>query len=1500
MAAESEQPAQVAEQPAPEPERRVNVERKEIPLHSQWPGSWPHQLTADEASRFRFESLLDLLPAVRHDAEPFLVPVHPGIDGRGAMTYGGLRQLAAYLRHAPALAVLPASARIAASLPSGPELAALFLALSALGPRAAFAPLNPELSEDEAAFELADLPADALIVLAGGGSGCAAARTAVALGIRVIELEPDERTCGMFALRCTTPEPEPEPERELEPAQAKESACSGTASLAVPCGCAQRNAVALVMHTSGTTRRPKVVPLTHGQLGIGALCVASTLRLSRSSLAVNLMPLFHLHGLMINVLVSAVAGASVMCAPRFDAPLFFSWLLPVPPQERGPGRAAPTWYSAVPTIHQEVLRYAELHKVNSGSPPTHSLQIVRNCSAALSPSVGARLEAALPGVTVITSYAMTESLPICSNPIDATERDLSSVGPPAGADVRVVGSDGAAVAAGESGEVIVRGLCCFKGYEQREHLGYDPNDHAFTPDGWMRTGDKGWFDDRGHLHLTGRFKELINRAGEKISPLTVEHALLALAETLLPDLSSMIVFASPHAELGEVVGVAVTCETGGSVSLSQLRRCGTRSGLLGRRWLPEMLVQLDSIPTGVTGKPARIGLAEKLQLPALSLAKSMRTIDLRHNLSNAGKAAAVSAPKKPKKRFVNTSSSGSLGASTKVPRGYGNEPPISLSNRTETMDENVDSTDTIDGCMRLVEVAMLSVTGQVVSESDDLFEAGLASITTTRMREELSRRAALVDLPPSLIYDHTTVQALAAAIFCLKCAQIPEDSSAGAAEADDDPAASVLLLTTKATSCFRNGSLDTAEAICLRGLCKCAGLAAGWHEKSPFVLPSEPPPPEAAGLLSLLLSIWIRQQRHQPAIATCNLLLEVQSTAATCGMELALTWAQLARLAHHVGDTAAAAEATCSATAAAGDGGIVPAPAALAPAVEAKPGRSNGGRGIVPPGLYRQDRAGWRSRLGDARGNGGTLQILVISGQHLRNLPQSVGDMTELRVLDASDNELQSLPDSIGELLTLQELLVPSNRLCLLPDGLADLPDLQILNFQSNRFDGLPAVVLRCLHLKTLRWGAQSKTAAGDAGATDVAEAEPTEGESVLSIELRVLEMEGNCESQLAPLNDSATALSAVLASYNHLIDVPPQLVRLGPSLRRLQLGSNRIAEIGESVLLALSGLTCLMLEANLLRTLPHSVGSLTDMRELSIFGNQLQSLPDELGNCRSLTVLDAHHNELTSLPSSMASLGKLKSLYVQSNQLVGLSLLKQRVLDHLPLTNAALGANSFDLREAFEQPSARLGLAWNRGEPPAGPLCGVFTDNFATVDHLYDPASPGSRGAVLMVAFAAEGAGMRQWASPCAAVRGAGLALDTLYLADPSNSYYMQSPCGQWQGRSYYAELIERHSKHYDAVFIIGSSMGATGALLHATLGQRVLAFGPRVNLELTHGSFLPAAVRRACTDAVLGALSQTDARGAKVSVHVGKSSLDETLQARLVDHLPGVAVPAPANICV
>ena len=549
--------------------------------------------------------------------------------------------------------------------------------------------------------------------------------------------------------------------------------------------------------------------------------------------------------------------------------------------------------------------------------------------------------------------------------------------------------------------------------------------------------------------------------------------------------------------------------------------------------------------------------------------------------------------------------------------------------------------------------------------------------------------------------------------------------------------------------------------------------------------------------------------------------------------------------------------------------------------------------------------------LPEALGGLRALRVLDASENRVRALPEHAsahhGAMLPFpQVLDASENRLRALPDELGHLSELSELLLSSNDFSQLPSWLADLPQLHVLSLQDNAFASLPCVVLRCAKLKHLRWGLQRPTRAAEGGdegelssdgavSSSTRRVELDEGElssdgavssstrrveldatgAFASPHLAVLELEGNDQTTLPPLPMHASALTALLASFNclhdhdqpspltttpHSMRRPTQLLEqlrtthLGRHLKRLQLGSNGIVSVAE-LLPALPNVSTLHLEANRLTKLPRCIGQLRQLRELWLFGNQLRSLPDELGECAQLTKLEAHHNRLLSLPTSLRSLTKLKSLYVQANELTNLAELRERVLRHLPLLNLGLGANQFDLSEAFEWPGTRVGLGWNGGTPPSQ-LAGTLNDRLALVDHLFEPACVGHRAPVLLVAFAAQGPGMQQWQVPCSAARAAGGPLDVLYLADPSNSYYLQDPRGGWEGLAHYGALIDAHAAWYERVLMLGSSMGATAALQHAHRAARVLAFGPRVDLRRSHGSFVPVAAKHACAQAIDRAL--------------------------------------------
>ena len=452
--------------------------------------------------------------------------------------------------------------RVAIVLPNGPEMASAFISVAAA---ATTAPLNPNYRRKEYDFYLEDLGAKALLVEAGSASD--SVESARSLGITVLELNvPDGARAGEFELAADLDGP-PVPTASPGPAGSGD--------------------IALVLHTSGTTSRPKIVPLLHSNLAASAGNIRRTLRLTPGDLCLNVMPLFHIHGLMAPVLASLSAGAAVSCTPGFNALRFFGWLDDV----------APSWYSAVPTMHQAVIARSSR---NPESVERARLRFIRSSSASLPPQVLHELEDTF-GAPVVEAYAMTEAAhQMTCNPLPPEERKPGSVGPAAGPEVSVMDDVGTLLGAGEVGEVVIRGPNVTPGYENNPTA----NAEAFTH-GWFRTGDQGVMDSDGYLTLTGRLKEIINRGGEKISPKEVDEVLMDH-----PAVRQVVTFAVPHAKLGEEVAAAVVLREGIDAAPAEIRAFASER--LADFKVPRRVLVLDEIPKGPTGKLRRIGLAEQL------------------------------------------------------------------------------------------------------------------------------------------------------------------------------------------------------------------------------------------------------------------------------------------------------------------------------------------------------------------------------------------------------------------------------------------------------------------------------------------------------------------------------------------------------------------------------------------------------------------------------------------------------------------------------------------------------------------------------------------------------------------------------------------------------------------------------------------------------------------------------------------------------------------------
>ena len=351
--------------------------------------------------------------------------------------------------------------------------------------------------------------------------------------------------------------------------------------------------VALVLHTSGTTSRPKMVPLSQANLCASAAHITATLRLEATDHCLNIMPLFHIHGLLAAVLSSLASGGCVTCTPGFSATAFFGWLDSV----------RPSWYSAVPTMHQVIVDRAER---NADVVQRARLRFIRSSSSSLPPPVMMRLEQVF-GCPVIESYGMTEAThQMTSNPLPPAPRKAGAVGLPAGPEVRVLGNDGYFVAAGSEGEIVIRGPNVTAGYANNPAA----NVSAFAPDpaagaAWFRTGDLGVIDADGYLTISGRIKEIINRGGEKIAPREVDDVLSAHAEV-----AQAVTFAVRHPKLGEDIAAAVVLRAGATVSERALRAF-VGASLAGFK-VPARIYFVAEIPKGNTGKLQRIGLAQLL------------------------------------------------------------------------------------------------------------------------------------------------------------------------------------------------------------------------------------------------------------------------------------------------------------------------------------------------------------------------------------------------------------------------------------------------------------------------------------------------------------------------------------------------------------------------------------------------------------------------------------------------------------------------------------------------------------------------------------------------------------------------------------------------------------------------------------------------------------------------------------------------------------------------
>lgn len=447
---------------------------------------------------------------------------------------------------------------IATLVNNGPEAVTVFLASASVG---IAAPLNPSFKAAELSFYLADLRPRLMIIPSDASPELVEAckKTEVPL----LQIDPGP-TAGSVVIRSGGPAtsrvfPSPDP-----------------------------GDVALILHTSGTTSRPKMVPLTHENLTASATHVADTLKLTQTDRVLNVMPLFHIHGIVAALLAPLRSGGSIVATPGYLATQFFDWMI----------ETSPTWYTAVPTVHQSILERVR-STPNARLP---QLRFIRSSSASLPPAVMEGLESAF-AAPVVEAYGMTEAAHQMScNPLPPGRRKAGSVGIAAGPEIAILTEGEIHQKAGEVGEVVVKGPNVTAGY-------LTPVEGAFF-DGWFRTGDLGRLDEDDYLTLTGRSKEMINRAGETIAPREIDEVLLD--HELV---RQALAFGVPDQRLGEQPAAAVVLEPGAKIEELALRQWV--EARLSSAKVPRRIIFMETLPLGPTGKLQRIGMAERLGLSDL-------------------------------------------------------------------------------------------------------------------------------------------------------------------------------------------------------------------------------------------------------------------------------------------------------------------------------------------------------------------------------------------------------------------------------------------------------------------------------------------------------------------------------------------------------------------------------------------------------------------------------------------------------------------------------------------------------------------------------------------------------------------------------------------------------------------------------------------------------------------------------------------------------------------
>ena len=478
-------------------------------------------------------------------------------EKNGKLSYGEFKIFNEKISRQLAATNIINSDRAAIVLPNGPLMASSFLSISSY---MSAAPLNPSYKQEEFEFYLDDLKPKFLLVEPNSKS--LAVIAAKNLNIPVFEMKiSDNQPLGTFELF--------DKETDYKNPNDYDEA--------------------LVLHTSGTTSRPKIVPLSNLNIFTSAVNISKSLKLTADDHCLNIMPLFHIHGLIAVLSASAKVGASVCASNGFNALKFLDLA----------ETQNITWYSGVPTMHQAILLRAQK---NSDKAKKLNLRFIRSSSASLPPAIFEQLNDIFQ-TPVIEAYGMTEAThQMASNPLPPAIQKPGLVGMPAGPEICIMNDKNEKLPQGEIGEICIKGDNVTNGYENNP----EANKQSFVND-WFRTGDEGFFDEDGYLKISGRLKEIINKGGEKISPLEVDNILMDF-----PPIDQALCFGYKDKMLGEDIAVAIKLKENKSCTEDDIKSYANEK--LAKFKIPKKIFIVEDIPKGATGKLQRIGLAKKFGL----------------------------------------------------------------------------------------------------------------------------------------------------------------------------------------------------------------------------------------------------------------------------------------------------------------------------------------------------------------------------------------------------------------------------------------------------------------------------------------------------------------------------------------------------------------------------------------------------------------------------------------------------------------------------------------------------------------------------------------------------------------------------------------------------------------------------------------------------------------------------------------------------------------------